>query len=33
MRLGREYSLHKFKKELDLTPSQTQEFERSSTTS
>jgi hypothetical protein len=25
---GREYSLHKFKKELNLSPSQTQEFER-----
>ena len=25
---GREYSLQKFKKELDLSPSQTQEFER-----
>jgi hypothetical protein len=25
---GREFSLHKFKKELDLSPSQTEEFER-----
>src|SRR5688500_2852286 len=25
---GRDFTLHKFKKELDLTPTQTQEFER-----